>query len=70
MYCNGTLVSKSTTNVNTTTIGGIIIALNNTFPTVGVFSNPSGLIVNLAITVKSMASICKTSSITFEVKAA
>lgn len=69
LYCNGTLVTKSQSTVNTTTIGGVVTALNNAFPNVGVFSNPSGLIIQLVLSGPQETAICPVGSASFTVAA-
>jgi hypothetical protein len=77
LYCssvvNGvstpTLISKGRTNVNTTTVAGVVTALNNTFSNVGVFSNPSGNIIQLVLSGTQETAICPSGKASFVVAA-
>lgn len=69
LFCNDTLIGiPMQTHVNTTTNGGILIALNNAFSTLGVFSNV-GALFTLILNVDQKNSLCPAGTITMTIAA-
>lgn len=69
LFCNGTQINYLYTPSDSTTIASLIIILNNTFNVLGVFSNPSGNIVQLIMSEKQKNALCPVGTLTFDVVA-
>jgi hypothetical protein len=69
LFCNGTQINYLFTPSDSTTIASLIVILNNTFNVLGVFSNPSGNIVQLVMSGEQKAALCPVGTLTFDVVA-
>jgi len=67
LFCNGTQIHYLFTPSDSTTIGSLIIILNNTFNVLGTFSNPSGNIVQLVMSGDQKTALCPVGTLTFDV---
>ena len=69
LFCNGTEIHYLYTSQNASNITQIINILNGTFNSLGVFSNPSGDIVELVMSDAQKAELCPVGTLTFDVVA-
>jgi hypothetical protein len=69
LFCNNTQINYLYTPRDSTTISGLISILNDTFGVLGLFSNPSGNIINLLMTGKQKEALCPVGTLTFDVVA-
>jgi len=67
LFCNGTEIHYLYTSQNASNITEIINILNGTFNSLGVFSNPSGDIVQLVMSGAQKAALCPEGTLTFDV---
>lgn len=67
LLCNGTQIHYLFTPSDSTTITSLINILNNTFNVLGVFSNPSGNIIQLVMSGDQKTAICPVGTLSFEV---
>ena len=67
LFCNGTQINYLFTPSDSTTIGSLINILNNTFNVLGVFSNPSGNIIQLVMSGEQKTALCPIGTLTFDV---
>jgi hypothetical protein len=67
LFCNGTQINYLFTTRDSTTIASLITILNTTFNVLGVFSNPSGNIVQLVMSGEQKAALCPVGTLTFDV---
>lgn len=69
LFCNGTQIHYLYTPLDSNNITDIVNILNNTFNVLGVFSNPSGDIVQLVMSGAQKTALCPTGTLTFDVVA-
>ena len=69
LFCNGTPINYLYTPSDSTTIESLLAILNNTFNVLGVFSNPSGNIIQLVMSGAQKTALCPTGALTFSVVA-
>jgi len=67
LFCNGTEIHYLFTPSDSTTIGSLISILNNTFNVLGVFTNPSGNIIQLVMSGPQKSALCPVGTLTFDV---
>jgi len=67
LLCNGTQIHYLFTPSDSTTIASLIIILNETFNVLGVFSNPSGNIIQLVMSASIKTALCPSGTLTFDV---
>ena len=67
LFCNGTQIHYLYTPLDSNNITDIVNILNNTFNVLGVFSNPSGDIVQLVMSGAQKTALCPTGTLTFDV---
>lgn len=67
LFCNGTQINYLFTPRDSTTIASLIIILNETFNVLGVFSNPSGNIIQLVMTGAQKTALCPVGTLSFTV---
>jgi hypothetical protein len=67
LFCNGTEINYLYTASDSTTIASLINILNNTFNVLGVFTNPSGNIIQLVMSGAQKAALCPVGTLTFTV---
>lgn len=69
LFCNGTLISYGYQPRNSNDMERVIELLNETFNAIGVFSNPSGNIVQLVMSGEQKTALCPVGTLTFDVVA-
>jgi len=69
LFCNGTQIHYLYTPRDSTTIGSLIIILNDTFNVLGTFTNPSGNIIQLVMSGAQKTALCPVGTLTFDVVA-
>jgi len=69
LFCNGTQINYLYTPSDSTTIASLISILNNTFNVLGVFTNPSGNIIQLVMSGAQKTALCPVGTLTFDVVA-
>jgi hypothetical protein len=69
LFCNGVRIHDLYTPSDSTTMGSLISILNNTFNVLGVFSNPSGYIIQLVMSGDQKTALCPVGTLTFDVVA-
>jgi len=67
LFCNDTEIHYLFTPSDSTTIGSLITILNDTFNVLGVFSNPSGNIIQLVMSGDQKTALCPVGTLTFDV---
>lgn len=67
LFCNGTQINYLYTPRDSSNIENVITILNQTFNVLGVFSNPSGNIVQLVMSGEQKAALCPVGTLTFDV---
>jgi len=69
LLCNGTEISYGFTSQDSTNVNDVISILNGTFNMLGVFSNPSGQVIQLVMSGDQKTALCPVGTLTFEVVA-
>ena len=69
LFCNDTQIHYLFTPSDSTTIASLVAILNDTFNVLGVFTNPSGNIIQLVMTETQKIALCPTGTLTFTVVA-
>lgn len=69
LFCNGTQINYLYTPRDSSNIENVITILNQTFNVLGVFSNPSGNIVQLVMSGEQKTALCPVGTLTFDVVA-
>jgi hypothetical protein len=67
LFCNGTQIHYLFTPSDSSSMSSLINILNNTFNVLGVFSNPSGNIVQLVMSGAQKTALCPEGTLTFDV---
>lgn len=65
--CNGTQIHYGFTPRDSTNMSTLLSILNSTFNLLGVFSNPSGNIIQLVISGEMKTALCPVGTLSFEV---
>ena len=67
LYCNGTQIHYLFTPSDSTTLSSLIDILNEPFNVLGVFSNPSGDIIQLVMSGEQKTALCPVGTLSFNV---
>jgi hypothetical protein len=67
LFCNGVQIHYLYTPRDSTTIASLITILNETFNVLGVFTNPSGNIIQLVMNASIKTALCPSGTLTFDV---
>ena len=67
LYCNGTQIHYLFTPSDSTTMSSLIDILNEPFNVLGVFSNPSGDIIQLVMSGEQKTALCPVGTLSFNV---
>jgi hypothetical protein len=69
LLCNGTQIAYGYTPQDSTNVDDVINILNGTFNMLGVFSNPSGQVIQLVMSGDMKTALCPVGTLSFEVVA-
>ena len=69
LFCNGTQINYLYTPRDSANVTDVINILNGTFNVLGVFSNPSGNIIQLVVSGAQKTALCPVGTLTFDVVA-